>query len=79
MDSAKKIKIKNETTQENIYINIGKSKIEKVRKKIKIKWVNVQWNKIKCAIQSTVDLINININRDVQEEYAKQVVPGMYT
>ncbi len=23
-------------------------------------------NEIKCAIQSTVDLINININRDVQ-------------
>ncbi len=27
-------------------------------------------NEIKCAIQSTVDLINININRDVQEECA---------
>ncbi len=39
----------------------------------------MQCNKIKCAIQSTVDLINININRDVQEECAKQVVPGMYT
>ncbi len=25
-------------------------------------------NELKCAIQSTVDLINININRDVQEE-----------
>ncbi len=25
-------------------------------------------NEIKCAIQSTVDLINIDINRDVQEE-----------
>ncbi len=25
-------------------------------------------NKIKCAIQYTVDLINNNINRDVQEE-----------
>ncbi len=36
-------------------------------------------NEIKCAIQSIVDLINININRDVQEECAKQVVPGMYT
>ncbi len=36
-------------------------------------------NELKCAIQSTVDLININITRDVQEECAKQVVPGMYT
>ncbi len=27
-------------------------------------------NKIKCAIQYTVDLINNNINRDVQEECA---------
>ncbi len=25
-------------------------------------------NELKCAIQSTVDLININITRDVQEE-----------
>ncbi len=25
-------------------------------------------NELKCAIQSTVDLIHININRDVQEE-----------
>ncbi len=25
-------------------------------------------NKIKCAIQYTVDLINNNINRDVQED-----------
>ncbi len=30
-------------------------------------------NEIKCAIQSTVDLINININRDVQEECANRV------
>ncbi len=36
-------------------------------------------NELKCAIQSTVDLININITRDEQEECAKQVVPGMYT
>ncbi len=36
-------------------------------------------NELKCAIQSTVDLINININRDEQEEMCKQVVPGMYT
>ncbi len=31
-------------------------------------------NKIKCAIQYTVDLINNNINRDVQEEYANRSV-----
>ncbi len=43
-------------------------------------------NEIKCAIQYTVDLINNNINRDVQEECANSkknvqtlVVPGMYT
>ncbi len=30
-------------------------------------------NEIKCAIQSTVDLINININRDVQEECANRL------
>ncbi len=30
-------------------------------------------NKIKCAIQYTVDLINNNINRDVQEECAKRL------
>ncbi len=30
-------------------------------------------NKIKCAIQYTVDLINNNINRDVQEEYANRL------
>ncbi len=35
-------------------------------------------NEIKCAIQSTVDLINININRDVQEECATGCVQGMY-
>ncbi len=35
-------------------------------------------NKIKCAIQYTVDLINNNINRDVQEECANRV-PGIYT
>ncbi len=27
-------------------------------------------NELKCAIQSTVDLININITRDVQENCA---------
>ncbi len=31
-------------------------------------------NEIKCAIQYTVDLININIKRDVQEECAKMVI-----
>ncbi len=31
-------------------------------------------NEIKCAIQSTVDLINININRDVQEECANRLM-----
>ncbi len=36
-------------------------------------------NEIKCAIQYTVDLINNNINRDVQEECANMVVLGMYT
>ncbi len=30
-------------------------------------------NGIKCLIQSTVDLINININRDVQEECANRL------
>ncbi len=30
-------------------------------------------NDIKCAIQSTVDLINININRDGQEECANRL------
>ncbi len=30
-------------------------------------------NEIKCVIQSTVDLINININRDVQEECANRL------
>ncbi len=29
--------------------------------------------KIKCAIQYTVDLINNNINRDVQEECANRL------
>ncbi len=30
-------------------------------------------NKIKCAIQYTVDLINNNINRDVQEKFANSL------
>ncbi len=30
-------------------------------------------NGLKCAIQPTVDLINININRDVQEECANRL------
>ncbi len=33
-------------------------------------------NKIKCAIQYTVDLINNNINRDVQEECANRLYQG---
>ncbi len=35
-------------------------------------------NEIKCAIQSTVDLIHININRDVQV-YVQTGCTGMYT
>ncbi len=31
------------------------------------------WNEIKCAIQYTVDLINNNTNRDVQEECANRL------
>ncbi len=31
------------------------------------------YNKIKCARQYTVDLINNNINRDVQEECANRL------
>ncbi len=54
-------KNKNETYHKRIYINIGKNKI-KIRGKM--------CNEIKCAIQYTVDLINNNINRDVQEECA---------
>ncbi len=30
-------------------------------------------NKIKCAIQNTVDLINNNISREVQEECANRL------
>ncbi len=52
---------KNVTQHKRIYINIGK--------KIKSKMCN----KIKCAIQYTVDLINNNINRDVQEECANRL------
>ncbi len=32
-------------------------------------------NELKCAIQSTVDLININITRDVQDECANRLYP----
>ncbi len=69
-----KNKNKNETEHKRIYINIGKNKI-KIRKKIRGKMCN----EIKCAIQYTVDIINNNISRDVQEECANMVVPGMYT
>ncbi len=58
MDIAKK---KRNITQENIYINIGKNKIN-IRRKL-----------VKCAIQYTVDFINNNINRDVQEECANRL------
>ncbi len=61
---SKKIKMKH-NTREYIYINIGKNKI-KIRKKIRGKMCH----EIKCAIQYTVDLINNNLNRDVQEECA---------
>ncbi len=30
-------------------------------------------NELECAIQSAVDLININITRDVQEECANRL------
>ncbi len=63
MDSARKMK-----HNKRIYINIGKNKI-KIRKKIRSKMCN----EIKCAIQYTVDLINNNINRDVQEECANRL------
>ncbi len=56
MDSAKTMK---HNTRECIY-NIGKNK----------KKISKMCNEIKCAIQYTVDLINNNINRDVQEECA---------
>ncbi len=49
-----------------IYIKIGK-------KKNTIKIRSKMCNEIKCAIQYTVDLINININRDVQEECANRL------
>ncbi len=35
-------------------------------------------NKVRCAIQYTVDLINNNVSRDVQEECANRL-PGIYT
>ncbi len=58
MDSAKY-----NTTQENIYKYIYKKII--IRRKL--------CNKVKCALQYTVDLINNNINRDVQEECANRL------
>ncbi len=57
MDSAKYV-----TQHKRIYINIGKKKIK-----------SNMCNKIKYAIQYTVDLINNNINRDVQEECANRL------
>ncbi len=61
VDSAKYI-----TQHKIIYINIG-TKINKIKIKSKL------CNKIKCAIQYTVDLINNNINRDVLEECANRL------
>ncbi len=49
------------TQHKIIYINIG----EKIKSKM--------CYKIKCAIQYTVDLINNNISRAVQEECANRL------
>ncbi len=49
------------TQHKRININIGK----KIKSKL--------CNKIKCAIRYTVDLINNNISRDVQEECANML------
>ncbi len=59
MDSAKYV-----TQLKRICINIGK-------KNVKIK--SKTCNKVKCAIQYIVDLINNNISRDVQEECANRL------
>ncbi len=59
MDSAKYV-----TQHKSIYINIGQ----------KLKYIkSIMCNKMKCAIQHTVDLINNNINKDVQEECANRL------
>ncbi len=50
--------VKYVTQHKRIYINIGKKKL--IRK-------NKMCNNIKCTGQYTVDLINDNISRDVQE------------
>ncbi len=60
MDSAKYV-----TQHKRIDINIGKKTKNKKKSKM--------CNKIKCTIQYTVDLINNNINRDVQEECANRL------
>ncbi len=49
------------TQHKSIYMNIGKKKKSQM------------CNKIKCAIQHTVDLINNNKNRYVQEECANRL------
>ncbi len=54
------------TQHKRIYINIGRNK-KKIRIKIK---KNKMCNKIKCAGQYIVDLINNNISRNVQTGYA---------
>ncbi len=61
MDSAKYV-----TQHKRIYrLKKRRTKEEQIKSKI--------CNKIKCAIQYTVDLINNIINRDVQEECANRV------
>ncbi len=61
-----------EYKQKRIYINIGmeKNEVKKIRiKKNKYKLKH----KIKCAGQYTVDLINNNIRRNVQEECGRTI------
>ncbi len=58
MDSAKYVN----TTQEDKH----KYRLKKEKK-------SKMCNKIKCAIQNTVDLNNNNISRDVQEECANRL------
>ncbi len=62
MDSAKYV-----TQHKSICINIGKKKEQNTYFKSNMCY------KMKCAIQHTVDLINNNINRNVQEECAHRL------
>ncbi len=59
MDSAKYV-----TQHKSIYISIGNF-FYKIKSNM--------CNKMKCAIQHTVDLVNNNINKDVQEECANRL------